>query len=98
MLFNIRARDVPPVIRKTAEEIAGAFYESARSDRFRKEAGAQRLFIRRHWKRHMGQAVESLSGLLGMKGIPEDQKMIIYDAITDFYAKSYRGRPKGLIY
>lgn len=97
MLVNIRAKDVPPVIRKTAEEIAGAFYEQRRTDQFRKEAGAQRYFIRRHWKRHVGQAIESLSGLLGMKGLPEDQKTVIYDAITEFYDRSYQGRPKGLI-
>lgn len=97
MLVNIRAKDVPPLIRKTAEEIAGAFYEQRRTDQFRREAGAQRYFIRRHWKKHVGQAVESLSSLLAMNGIPDDQKTVIYEAITDFYNKSYRGRPKGLL-
>lgn len=98
MLVNIRAKDVPPVIRKTAEEIAGAFYEQTRTDQFRQEAGAQRYFISRHWKKHVGQALESLSGLLAMPGIPDDQKAVIYGAVTDFYNRSYRGRPKGLIH
>lgn len=97
MLVNIRAKDVPPLIRKTAEEIAGVFYEQSRTDQFRKEAGAQRYFIRRHWRKHVEQAIESLSVLLGMKGIPDDQKTVIYDAITEFYNRSYQGRPKGLI-
>jgi hypothetical protein len=92
--INIRSGEVPILIRKTAEEIAGCFYELSRTDRFRTEAGSQKQFIRRHWKDHLGNAVQSLAGLLGQPGVPEDQKMQIHEAILELHERAKPGTPK----
>jgi hypothetical protein len=94
MNINIRSGDVPVLIRKTAEEIAGTFYELSRTDRFRAEAGSQKQFIRRHWKDHLGNAVQSLAGLLGQPGFPEDQKLKIHDALIEFHERAKPGTPQ----
>jgi len=94
MNINIRSGEVPILIRKTAEEIAGCFYELSRTDRFRTEAGSQKQFIRRHWKDHLGNAVQSLAGLLGQPGFPEDQKLKIHDALIEFHERAKPGTPQ----
>jgi hypothetical protein len=94
--INIRAGDVPVLIRKTAEEIAGCFYEMTRTERFRTQAGTQRQFIKRHWKDHLGHALESLSGVLAMPGFPDEEKTKIYDAITEFHDRAKSGTPRNL--
>lgn len=96
MNLNIRAGDVPPIIRKVAEEIAGTFFEERRTERFRDEVGSQKQFIRKYWKDHIVNAVESLSGVLGLPGFPEDEKVQIYDALTEFHERSQAGTPKNL--
>ena len=94
MNINIRSGEVPVLIRKTAEEIAGCFYELSRTDRFRAEAGSQKQFIHRHWKDHLGNAVQSLAGLLGQPGFPEDQKLKIHDALIEFHERAKPGTPQ----
>ena len=99
MNLNIRAGDVPPIIRKVAEEIAGCFFEETRTSRFRDEwkgQTSQKQFIRNHWKDHIGHALESLSGVLGLPGFPEDEKVKIYDAITEFHERAQAGTPRKL--
>jgi hypothetical protein len=96
MNVNIRSGDVPVLIRKTAEEIAGCFFEMSRSDRFRAAAGTQKQFIKRHWKDHLSFALESLAGLLGQPGFPEDQKMTIHEAILEFHERAKPGTPSNL--
>lgn len=94
MLLNIRAGEVPLLIRKTAEEVAGAFYDMNRTDKFRQYAGTQRRFVRQCWKDHLGTAIELLSALLGENGRSEHEKAAIYDALIEFRERSENGTPK----
>jgi hypothetical protein len=86
--LKIRAGEVPELIRKTAEEITGEFYELNRSDQFRASAGSQRYFIRRHWKSHVNHAVQALSMVLGQNGVPAENKEQICEAILEFNRRS----------
>jgi len=97
MLINIRAGDVPELIRKTAEEVTGAFFEMNRTDRFRQYAGSQRRFVRQCWKDHIGTAIELLSALLSQPGRTEHEKNAIYDALVEFNERSSAGTPKNTL-
>lgn len=94
MLRNIRAGEVPLLIKKTSKEIAGAFYDMNRSDRFRRNAGTQDHFVKHHWKDHVETAVECLAALLGMPGTPDNQKEEIYEALTKFNKRLTQKTPK----
>jgi len=94
--INIRSGDVPVLIRKTAEEIAGCFYEENRSERFRKEAGSQKQFIRRHWKDHISATIQCMAQLLSQPGFDEREKERIHDAIVEFHERAKPGTPNGL--
>jgi hypothetical protein len=96
MNVQIRAGDVPDLIKKTAKEIAGTFYDMNRTDQFRAEAGSQDHFVKRHWKSHVGVAIECLGGVLGLPGTPDDQKETIHAAILEFHERATRHKPKGL--
>lgn len=91
--LKIRAGEVPELIRKTAEEITGEFYEQNRSDQFRSNAGSQRYFIRRHWKSHVNHAVQALSMVLGQPGIPAQNKEQICEAILEFNRRTNMRTP-----
>lgn len=95
-LYQIRSGEVPELIKKTAKEIAGAFYDMNRTERFRKSVGSQDNFVRRHWKDHVPVAIENLGALLGMSGVPQDQKDAIYEAITTFHDRASYGKPREL--
>lgn len=96
MNINIRSGDVPVLIRKTAEEIAGAFYEGNRSDQFRQNAGSQKNFIRRHWKDHIGDTIQCMAQLLSQPGFPDREKERIHDAIVEFHERAKPGTPRNL--
>lgn len=96
MNINIRSGDVPPLIRKTAEEIAGAFYEGNRSERFRAGAGSPKNYIRRHWKDHISDTIRCMAALLGQPGFPEHEKERIHEAIVEFTERAKPGTPKNL--
>lgn len=87
---NLRAGEVPHLIRKTAEEICGVFYDDPRSERFRQNAPRERDFIKRYWPKHVENAVQALSMLLGEPGFPEAEKQKIYDAIVEYQTKRQR--------
>lgn len=93
MLLHIRAGEVPELIRKTAEEITGAFYEMNRSEQFRQKVGTQRRFVRQCWKDHVNVAIDLLSALLAEPGRDEREKEQIYDAIVAFKMRASRGTP-----
>lgn len=93
MLLNIRTGDVPLLIRKTAEEVTGAFYEMNRSDKFRQYAGAQRRFVRQCWKDHVQTAIDLLTQMLAMPGTSDHVKDEIYDALIEFKERSQQGTP-----
>jgi len=92
-LRKIRAGEVPELIRKTAEEITGEFYEQARSEQFRESAPNQKYFVRRHWRDYVNQAVQALSMVLGQPGIPAENKEQILEAILEFNRRSTAGKP-----
>ena len=94
MLLNIRSGEVPLLIRKTAEEVAGAFFEMNRTDKFRQYAGTQRRFVRQCWKDHLPVAIDLLAALLDDKGRSEHEKNAIYDALIEFRERSQAGTPK----
>ena len=96
MNINIRSGDVPVLIRKTAEEIAGCFYEENRSERFRKETGSQKQFIRQHWKDHISATIQCMAQLLSQPGFDEREKERIHDAIVEFHERAKPGTPNGL--
>jgi hypothetical protein len=96
MSLQIRAGDVPELIKKTAKEIAGCFYDGNRSEQFRQGAGTQDHFVKRQWKHYVPAAVTNLAELLALPGFPEDQKLVIYEAITEFSERMHNGKPKHL--
>ncbi|MBB3521058.1 hypothetical protein [Rhizobium sp. BK456] len=93
MLLQIRAGEVPKLIKHTAQEIAGAFYDMHRTDQFRAQAGSQRQFVRRYWTDHIPVAIECLTGVLALPGTSEHEKEAIYDALTLFQERSSAGTP-----
>ncbi|OWV62575.1 hypothetical protein ATY75_12185 [Rhizobium sp. N122] len=93
MLLQIRAGEVPKLIKHTAKEIAGAFYDMHRTDQFRAQAGSQRQFVRRHWTDHVPVAIECLTGVLALPGTSEHEKEAIYDALTIFRERASAGTP-----
>lgn len=93
MLLQIRAGEVPKLIKHTAKEIAGAFYDMNRTEQFRQMAGNQRRFVRLHWTHHIPVAIECLTGVLALPGTSEHEKEEIYDALTLFNERSSAGTP-----
>lgn len=94
MLLQIRAGEVPGLIKHTAKEIAGAFYDMNRTEQFRQLAGTQRQFVRKYWTDHVPVAIECLTGVLAMPGTSEHEKLEIYDALTLFQARSSATTPQ----
>lgn len=92
MIANIRAGDVPELIRKTAEEFCGAFHDGPRTAKFRHIGISQKAFVRRYWTNYVDQAIEVLSQMLGMDGVPDSQKTEIYDALVSFQMMAREGK------
>lgn len=88
MLLNTRAGEVPDLIRKTAEEFAGVFYDQGRTERFRKAGLSQKAYVRRYWDKFVDPAVQVLSQMLSSPGLPEGKKTAIYDAIIAWHEGS----------
>ncbi|UIY28708.1 hypothetical protein LZK73_18430 [Neorhizobium galegae] len=93
MILNIRSGDVPELVRHTAKEVAGAFYDMNRTERFRQQAGTQRRFVRQCWKDHVQTAVDLLTSLLALPGTSDHEKAAIYDALTEFTERSSERTP-----
>ena len=94
MLLQIRAGEVPKLIKHTAKEIAGAFYDMNRTEQFRQMAGSQRRFVRLQWTHHIPSAIECLTGVLALPGTSEHEKEAIYDALTLFRERASAGTPQ----
>jgi hypothetical protein len=94
MLLQIRAGEVPKLIKHTAKEIAGAFYDMHRTDQFRAKAGSQRQFVRRYWTDHVPVAIQCLTGVLALPGTSEHEKEEIYDALTLFHERASGSTPQ----
>lgn len=88
MAVHIRAGEVPELIKKTAEEFAGEFYNGERTPRFRMDGAkyglTEKAYVRRYWTNFVDIALQVLSAMLGMPGVPETQKAEIFDAIMAF--------------
>jgi len=80
------------LVRKTAKELAGAFYEDNHSDRFRKFWPSQKVFIARNWPSFVEIARVTLTELLRCDGTPEYQKTEIYEALCEDNERQIRGR------
>ena len=93
MQTHIRTADIPELIRETAKELAGAFYDMNRTPEFRQKAGKQRQFIKMYWKDHVELAYETLSALLGQPGTADPVKEKIYEALIEFSERASQGTP-----
>ena len=80
------------LVRKTAKELAGAFYEDDHSDRFRKLWPSQKTFIARNWPSFVEIARVALTELLHREGTPEYQKIEIYEALCEDNERQIRGK------
>ena len=72
---------VPTLIRKTARDIAGAFYEGNRSDTFRKNYPDQYVYIELQWPAFVATAREILTDMLGNGSVSDHEKEEIYNAL-----------------
>lgn len=84
--FRERTRQLyphlPTVIRRTAKELAGAFFETGvRSNNFRMAWPSVRDYVRDCWPLYVKDARKLLSKMLGAKNVTKHQKNIIYDAL-----------------
>lgn len=82
------------IIEKTAGEMAGVFYDAARSSGMTRiqlqgkrinllAYKTSRAFARTHLEKFIPAAIESLTTILGRPNTPEEAKRIIYDAIME---------------
>lgn len=71
------------LIRQTAKELAGAFYEEDHSDRFRKFWPTAKSFIGRCWPNFVTMARTLLTSMLTRNDVPQHQKDDIYDALIE---------------
>ena len=73
--------DIPPLFRKTAEEIAGAFFEdNKRSPIFRARWRNDKIYVRLNWASFIGSARAILLDMLTQPGVSEPMKQEIYEA------------------
>ena len=101
MLYHIRAGEIPLLIRKTAKELCGEFYELARTDYFRlvnkdekhRKPVKQKEFIRHNWDKYVPTAIDVLAAMLQTKDLPEDQKEAIYEALVQFNDRQHINCP-----
>lgn len=83
------------IIEKTAAEFAGVFFDAARSSGMKKIKlrgeiidllrfkNNPKLFARKHLEKFIPDAVKALIDIMSRPNTPEEQKKIIYDAITE---------------
>lgn len=78
------ARMVHKLVKKTAEEMAGAFYElhAGRDNRFYQAWPNQRLFIKKNWRNFIVTARQVLATILGRKSTTDHMKAEIYEALV----------------
>lgn len=92
---HLKAR-VPLLLRKTAIEIAAAFYDmSKRSKAFRVVFPSQRKYVENHWPEFIKQAREALLSV--MEHSKSDHvRNEIYDAITNNFEERTKNSFKGI--
>lgn len=78
------------LIRKTAKDLAGAFYEEDHSERFRKMWPDVRQFIGRNWPDFVVMARTVLVDMLRRKDVSQDHKDTIFEALQEDARRSQR--------
>src|SRR5258708_3172777 len=77
------------MIRMTAKDIAGAFYEGhQRSLRFRIENPDQDKFVAQHWPHYVQAAKGALTELMLRPDTPQHQKDAIEDELIEHFNRS----------
>lgn len=77
------------MIRMTAKDIAGAFYEGhQRSLRFRVENPDQDKFVAEHWPHYVQAAKSALTELMCRPDTPQHQKDAIEDELIEHFNRS----------
>jgi hypothetical protein len=80
------------LVKATAKELAGAFYDGqdmfrdgrmTRSQRFRIKAGSQSQFVNTYWKDFVVLARRTLAQMLNEPGRSQSDKDAIYDALLE---------------
>ena len=81
---HILPEDVPVLIRKTAEEICGAYYDGPRSATFRARWLDQYVYVKLNWASFVPDAKEALAAMLTMPEteVPLDVKDMIMDVFV----------------
>lgn len=97
---NIHVEDVPPNIRNTAYEMAGAFFgQNERTPKFRRACRAMleqrglagkmtaETFAIIFWPDYVNMAIECLTECLTWPSIPQHEKDVVADELIEFNAK-----------
>jgi hypothetical protein len=71
------------LIRHTAKEFAGIFYDGNRSLRFRGQKISQKQFVAHAWIHFVDAARSVLTDMLTQPGVPDRQKHKIYEALIE---------------
>jgi hypothetical protein len=79
---HVMPEDVPVLIRTSAEQIAGAFYEDDRSPRFRGRWINQDVYVKLNWASFVPVARKVLSHMLELSSTSLAQKEEIYEAFV----------------
>lgn len=76
-------RMVHKLIRKTARDMAGCYYEhcATKEDIFYKYYPSVKFFVDYEWRRFIRYAKETLSDMLTMSSVSDQEKREIYDAL-----------------
>lgn len=77
---HVMPEDVPLLFRKTAEEIAGAFFDEDRSLRFRGRWKSQKVYVKLNWASFVPVARKVLTHMLDRDDVSLAQKEEIYEA------------------
>lgn len=79
------ARMVHFLVRKTARELAGAFYEfqAVKSEQFYKQHGNVNDFIKDNWQNFVTVSKQVLTQCLTSGNLTDAEKMDIYEALLD---------------
>jgi len=72
------------LIKKTAKEMAGAFYEHAAHDNeFYRHFPKVNAFVSKWWGRFVPIARDTLTTMLAQPGVSEHEKQRIFDALVN---------------
>ena len=81
------------LIRRTAKDMAGAYYEMQRTDRFRKYWADQKVYIRECWPHFVVSARDTLTHMLTLSTTPAHVKQEIYEALVEEHNRGQSAPP-----